>query len=241
LYLKRNATIYIPHYDAYGNILRYTDAAGNVVAEYAYNAFGGTISSSGTLADVFRIRYSTKYLDTEAGLYYYGYRFYSLVLRRWLTRDPILESGGVNLYAFCENNPITRYDVNGQSWLDCFGDCVEEWRLDWSKVFTAMNIAASANAPVPKTGAEKLWLDKGVSKETTEFSRAISKGEQLARKLPLGNPVRSKIVQSLGNLRRFMRNPALVKTGAAGAALTVFEGFYDLGTMLYCSIHCCGE
>ena len=42
-------------------------------------------------------------------------------------------------------------------------------------------------------------------------------------------------------VRRFMRNPALVKAGAAGAALTVFEGFYDIGTMLYCSMHCCGE
>ena len=152
-----------------------------------------------------------------------------------------METGGANLYAFCDNNPINRYDANGQSWLYCFGDCVEEWRLDWSKVFSAMNVAASANAPVPKTGAEKLWLDKGVSSETTELSRAISQGERLARKLPLGSPVRSKIIQSLGNMRRFMRNPALVKAGVAGAALTVFEGFYDIGTMLYCSIHCCGE
>lgn len=108
-------------------------------------------------------------------------------------------------------------------------------------MFSAMNVAASANAPVPKTGAEKLWLDKGVSSETTELSRAISQGERLARKLPLGSPVRSKLVQSLGNLRRFMRNPALVKAGVAGAALAVFEGFYDIGTMLYCSLHCCGE
>ena len=68
LYLKRNGAIYVPHYDAYGNVLRYTDAAGNVVAEYTYNAFGGTISSSGILAGVFHIRYSTKYLDTESPL-----------------------------------------------------------------------------------------------------------------------------------------------------------------------------
>ena len=113
LYLKRNGTIYAPHYDAYGNILRYTDAAGNVVAEYTYNAFGGAISSFGPLADVFRIRYSTKYLDAETDLYYYGYRFYSPVLRRWLTRDPLEEEGGKNLYVFCGNKPIYVYDIDG--------------------------------------------------------------------------------------------------------------------------------
>ena len=115
LYLKRNGTIYVPHYDVYGNILRYTDAAGNVVAEYTYNAFGGAISSSGPFADVFRIRYSTKYLDAETDLYYYGYRFYSPVLRRWLTRDPIEERGGLNLYGFCVNNTISQYDADGRA------------------------------------------------------------------------------------------------------------------------------
>ena len=241
LYLTIDGVPYVPNYDNIGNITRYLDLNGNVVAQYTYDAFGGTVSQSGSLASFFRHRFSTKYCDMEAELYYYDYRFYSSSLMRWLNRDPIDEQGGMNLYGFCANNPMSRYDAQGQSWLTCFGDCVEEWRLDWSKVFTAMNIAASANAPVPKTGSEKLWLDKGVSKDTTELSRAISQGERLARKLPLGNPVRSKIIQSLGNLRRFMRNPALVKAGAAGAALTVFEGFYDIGTMLYCSIHCCGK
>ena len=114
LYLKRNGMIYAPHYDAYGNVLRYTDAAGNVVAEYTYNAFGGTISSSGFLADVFHIRYSTKYLDAESDLYYYGYRFYSPVLCRWLTRDPLEEEGGINLYGFCRNCPVMLVDPNGE-------------------------------------------------------------------------------------------------------------------------------
>ena len=122
--------------------------------------------------------------------------------------------------------------------------CLDGYRmygLDWSKVFSALNATASLNAPVPKTMAERRWIGKGVSENTTELSRAISQGERLARKLPLGNPVRTRIIQSLGNVRRFMRNPVLVKTGVAGTALTVFEGFYDIGTMLYCTMHCCGE
>ena len=89
LYLKRNGTIYVPHCDAYGNVMRYTDTAGNIVAEYTYDTFGKTIAQSGAMSEVFRHRFSTKYYDSETGLYYYGYRFYSPALMRWLNRDPI--------------------------------------------------------------------------------------------------------------------------------------------------------
>ncbi|MDO5318871.1 MAG: RHS repeat-associated core domain-containing protein [bacterium] len=103
LYVKRNGVIYVPHVDANGNILRYTDTAGNIVAEYIYDAFGRTISQSGTLADVFRHRFSSKYFDVETGLYYYGYRFYSSKLCRWVTRDIRGEDASLNLYLPCDN------------------------------------------------------------------------------------------------------------------------------------------
>ena len=107
--------LYIPYYDNNGNILGYRDAQGNVVASYTYDAFGNTISQSGPMSDFFRHRFSTKYFDPETGLYYYGYRYYSPVLMRWLTRDPIEESGGVNLYAMCGNNAIECFDILGNA------------------------------------------------------------------------------------------------------------------------------
>ncbi len=107
LAVKRNGAWYHPFYDNNGNITAYVDAQGEVVASYAYDAFGNTIAQSGTMADAFPHRFSTKYFDAETGLYYYGYRFYSPTLSRWLNRDPIEEDGGVNLYAFCENKYYT--------------------------------------------------------------------------------------------------------------------------------------
>ena len=98
-----------------GNIMGYYDAQGNVVAEYTYDAFGKLIASSGPMAEVFSFRYSTKYFDPETGFYYYGYRFYSPELMRWLTRDPIGEEGGVNLYAMCGNNATSSVDVLGKN------------------------------------------------------------------------------------------------------------------------------
>ena len=113
LYLKRDGEIYVPHYDAFGNILGYCDARGNVVAQYAYDAFGNIVSQSGTMPDAFPFRHSTKYFDSDCGLYYYGYRYYGPQIMRWLTEDPIGVDGGINLYAFCENNSI--------QYVDCIG------------------------------------------------------------------------------------------------------------------------
>ncbi len=79
------------------------------------DTFGNCISKLGTLADFFRHRFSTKYFDSETALYYYGYRFYHPTLMRWLTRDPIEEEGGVNLYALCVNCPVMNIDPIGKN------------------------------------------------------------------------------------------------------------------------------
>jgi RHS repeat-associated protein len=113
LAVSLNGSWYFPFFDANGNITAYVDEQGSVVAEYAYDAFGATISESGTMSDAFAHRFSTKYYDSETGLYYYGYRFYSPDLHRWLNRDPIEEDGGLNLYGFCGNGGVNRLDMLG--------------------------------------------------------------------------------------------------------------------------------
>ena len=122
LYLTVDGAIYIPCYDANGNITRYLDATGNTVAQYTYDAFGNSIATSGPLVDLFRHRFSTKYYDFENELYYYGYRFYNPSHMRWLTRDPIEEEGGENLYAFCMQNALCLYDADGCIPLDAIWD-----------------------------------------------------------------------------------------------------------------------
>ena len=48
-----------------------------------------------------------------SGLYLTHYRAYDPKTARWLSRDPIEEAGGVNLYADVSGNPITRTDPSG--------------------------------------------------------------------------------------------------------------------------------
>jgi len=61
----------------------------------------------------------------ETGLVYYGHRFYSPSLGRFINRDPIEEQGGLNLYGFCGNNSINSWDVLGMGEEDgYFGSTV---------------------------------------------------------------------------------------------------------------------
>ncbi|WP_074986574.1 RHS repeat-associated core domain-containing protein [Pseudomonas citronellolis] len=48
-----------------------------------------------------------------SGLYLALYRAYDPESGRWLSRDPIGERGGINLYAYVEGNPISLHDAKG--------------------------------------------------------------------------------------------------------------------------------
>jgi RHS repeat-associated protein len=106
---------YAPTYDGNGNVMELVNLAnGSVSARYEYGAFGETISVDGeAVADANPIRFSTKYLDGETGLLYYTHRYYDAANGRWLSRDPIGEEGGVNLYGMVQNDPVNRVDYLG--------------------------------------------------------------------------------------------------------------------------------
>lgn len=67
-------------------------------------------------------------LDTETGLHYYRYRYYSADLGRFISTDPIGYFSGMNLYKYVGNNPLV--------WVDPFGwskDREEEaGYIDWN-------------------------------------------------------------------------------------------------------------
>ncbi|HPF99800.1 MAG TPA: RHS repeat-associated core domain-containing protein [Kiritimatiellia bacterium] len=65
----------------------------NTVAEYDYAPFGEVRSYSGSYSA--RFRFSTKEYDQASGLCYFGYRFYSPTVARWLSCDPIVSPGFV--------------------------------------------------------------------------------------------------------------------------------------------------
>jgi len=103
-------------YDANGNVGQLVDEAGAITARYEYDPFGNEIRAEGDDAQNNPFRFSTKYLDAETGLYYYGFRYYSAEIGRWISRDPIGERGGINIYGFAGNVPTVNIDPLGLDW-----------------------------------------------------------------------------------------------------------------------------
>jgi len=111
-----NNGVYFPAYDPNGNVMGLVKASdGTVCAQYEYLPYGEQVTATGTMAGSNPIRFSTKYYDTEARLYYYGYRYYCPDMGRWLSRDPIEEQGGLNLYGFVNNDPVNKWDLWGMT------------------------------------------------------------------------------------------------------------------------------
>ena len=113
-----------------GDVIRIYDGAGAVVANYNYDAWGGIISvtdangaaitDSNHIANVNSLRYRGYYFDSETGLYYVSSRYYDPEIGRWINADNQLTTGsdmtGMNLFAYCGNNPVNRIDPTGEAW-----------------------------------------------------------------------------------------------------------------------------
>lgn len=101
--------------DANGNVAGFINSA-NQINRYvaSYDPFGNLIMPTSSNAKDFKFRFSSKYCDDETGLYYYGYRFYSPGLGRWLSRDPSGERGGDNLYMYVDNDALNLIDPDGR-------------------------------------------------------------------------------------------------------------------------------
>ncbi len=101
-------------FDANGNATQLINSAdGGIDSHYEYTPFGRLIMIAGPFAEKNPFRFSSKYLDNESGLVYYGYKYYSPELAPWITRDPFEEEGGSNLYAYVQNDPVNLVDYLG--------------------------------------------------------------------------------------------------------------------------------
>ncbi len=90
------------------NVTEILDEKGNLLASYDYDPYSHTLSSTGALALANPLGFSSETTDRETGTMYYNYRDYNPTDGRWLTRDPIEEQGGRNLYGFVGNMPILK-------------------------------------------------------------------------------------------------------------------------------------
>ena len=166
-----NSTSYYPVYDGNGNVCAYFDATGTLVAEYSYGPFGQIDSKFGTLADNFSFRFSTKFLDAETGLSYYGIRYYTPEFNRWLSKDPAGEftGNGLNLlYAFVANNPVSRWDYLGMWGSGLFGTSII---IDTTH--QKMTTQAFNNGAMPNNGKRFKKVPQKILQELNKYNADV--------------------------------------------------------------------
>ena len=91
------------------------------MVEYSYDAWGNNNvgGTSVTLGNLNPFRYRGYYYDTETKLYFLQTRYYDPEVGRFINIDNIdyidpETINGLNLYAYCNNNPVNYYDPSGQ-------------------------------------------------------------------------------------------------------------------------------
>ena len=134
------------HYykNIFGDVLAVYAANGDLLCRYVYDAWGNhmvydatgnNVTSRGNcIENINPFRYRGYYWDEEFGLYYLQSRYYDPVTGRFISPDSLKyldpESvSGMNLYAYCGNNPVMNIDPTG-TW-------------DWKAIGTVCLIASA--------------------------------------------------------------------------------------------------
>ena len=142
---------YLCRKDLQGNIIALIDNNGNTVVEYKYDAWGNhkvvdangnEVTSSTHIGNLNPFRYRGYYYDVETGLYFLKSRYYDPEVGRFLNMDAIQYAdpesvNGLNLYAYCGDNPVKNIDPYGNNfWVDVgnwfanTGNSIKNWFVD---------------------------------------------------------------------------------------------------------------
>lgn len=98
--------------DHLGSTRALADGAGQLIAQYDYDPYGG----ANTAGYDNPYQYTGRELDAS-GLYYYRARYYHTGMGRFISEDPIGLQGGLNTYAYAGGDPISFIAPDGMQFL----------------------------------------------------------------------------------------------------------------------------
>jgi RHS repeat-associated protein len=112
--LQRGDQRYYVATDQVGTPKLVTDATGKTVKTLDYDSYGRRTPAGETGADFeLPIGFAGGLEDPLTKLVRFGMRDYEPASGRWTSRDPLLHTGGMNLYAYATSDPVGRRDPSG--------------------------------------------------------------------------------------------------------------------------------
>ena len=107
---QRNKRTFYYHQDEQLNTALITNRKGEIKNPYQYDAFGNGLEIVEELSN--RIRYTGQQYDQQTEQYYLRARYYNPIAGRFMQED-MYQGDGLNLYAYCRNNPVVYFDPSG--------------------------------------------------------------------------------------------------------------------------------
>lgn len=130
--------------DGLGSTIALADSSGAIQTQYTYDSFGQTTVTGTANGN------ATQFTGREndgTGLYYYRARYYSPLLHRFISEDPLrIRAGDTNFYSYVQNSPLNAVDPTGQFTHIVAG------ALIGGALNTALYLAAAGISGQPITG-----------------------------------------------------------------------------------------
>ena len=90
------------------------------------------------------------YYDTDTGFYYLQSRYYDPIIKRFLNADSYESTGqgfiGTNMFAYCNNNPVTHTDTAGYTVESVIAEGTQEYYINGAIV--TINVEIVAKIPI---------------------------------------------------------------------------------------------
>ena len=171
---RRGQELSYYHRDEQLSTVFVTDGQGEIRNSYQYDAFGIPLETTEQLNN--RIRYTGQQYDDVTGQYYLRARYYNPVAGRFMQED-VYQGDGLNLYAYCGNNPVVYDDPSGYASTSTGKACPPQGKISESVDESgSSSLQDIANKAAQEYNAKYNPYERAINKGYTDVKKTANGG-----------------------------------------------------------------